>query len=87
MSSLIYLVAMAAVGWLVLWTIRDPKVAKWDWWPIDWWPFDTQTEADAQRIADQQRAEAASRRRVVPWRDRSSVSWRTRREIASPTRR
>jgi hypothetical protein len=85
MSGIIYLVAMAAVGWLVLWTIRDPKEPKWDWWPIDWWPFDTQVEAEAEQTAEQQRLEALRGRRVVPWRERRAASWRN--ERATPSRR
>jgi len=87
MSALIYLVAIVSVGWLVLWTIRDPKVPKWDWWPIDWWPFDTRAEADAEKQGDQQRAELAGRQRVVPWRERRSNSWRTQRVVARRTER
>ena len=87
MSALIYLVAMVSVGWLVLWTIRDPKVPKWDWWPIDWWPFDTQAEADLQKQGNQQRADAAGRQRAVPWRERRSNTSRTQRVISPRTRR
>ena len=87
MSGLIYLVTLGSVGWLVLWTIRDPKLSKWDWWPIDWWPFDTQAEADAQKQRDQQRADFADRRRAVPWRERHTTTWRSQRMIASRSRR
>jgi 2-polyprenyl-6-methoxyphenol hydroxylase-like FAD-dependent oxidoreductase len=87
MSALIYLVALGSVGWLVLWTIRDPKAPKWDWWPIDWWPFDTRAEADAQMQGDQQRAELTGRQRAVPWRERRSNSWRTQRVVGRRTGR
>lgn len=74
MSSLIYLITMAAVGWLVLWTIRDPKERKWDWWPIEWWPFDTDAEAQIERTTAeaQQTAGASMRSQATPWRDRSA---------------
>lgn len=74
MSSLIYLIAMVAVGWLVLWTIRDPKQPRWDWWPIEWWPFDTQTEADAEKAAAQQAVEAPGRGPALPWRERRAAN-------------
>ena len=79
MSSFIYLVAMLAVAWLVLWAIRDPKEPKWDWWPIEWWPFDTDTEAKMEQEGAEARQAAASagHRRAVPWRERSGGSRRT----------
>jgi hypothetical protein len=83
MSGVIYLVALAAVGWLGLWTIRDPKEPKWDWWPIDWWPFDTQAEAEAQQAAEHARQEGVRGRRVVPWRERRAVGLRNQRANAS----
>jgi hypothetical protein len=71
MSSLIFLVAMAGVGWLVLWTIRDPKEPKWEWWPIEWWPFDTEAEAQQEQVeAEAREAAAAAGHRAVPWRER-----------------
>jgi hypothetical protein len=83
MSGIIYLVALAGVGWLGLWIIRDPKEPKWDWWPIDWWPFDTQAEAEAQQAAEQQRLETLRGRRVVPWRERRAVGRQNQRANAS----
>lgn len=74
MSSLIYLIAMLAVGWLVLWTIRDPKEPKWDWWPIDWWPFDTQSEEALAGSADGDGPPNTYRGQAVPWRERRSMN-------------
>jgi hypothetical protein len=70
MSGFFYLCAIVAVGWLVLWTIRDPKQPNWDWWPIDWWPFDTRSEEAAAKEAEQQVSVVSSSRRAVPWRER-----------------
>ena len=70
MSGFIYLIALAGVGWLVLWTIRDPKQPNWYWWPIDWWPFDTRSEAAAATEAEKQSAVMSSSRRAIPWRER-----------------
>lgn len=71
MSSLIFLIAMAGVGWLILWTIRDPKEPQWEWWPIEWWPFDTDAEAQQEQAAAEARAAAAAAsHRALPWRER-----------------
>lgn len=85
MSSLIYLVAMAAVGWLVLWTIRDPKQPNWDWWPIEWWPFDTLSEEAAAAEAEKQLPAGLSPRQAIPWRERAK-SARSVRRAANLTR-
>ncbi len=88
MSSFIYLVAMVAVGWLVLWTIRDPKQPNWDWWPIEWWPFDTQSEEAAAAEAEKQASMVSSSRQAIPWRERGKSARSVRRasNLARPTR-
>jgi hypothetical protein len=85
MSSLIYLIAMLAIAWLVLWTIRDPQQPNWDWWPIEWWPFDTMSEEAAAAEVEKQAALAASRQ-AIPWRERGKVAQRARR-VARATRK
>jgi hypothetical protein len=85
MSGFIYLAAIVGVGWLVLWTIRDPKQPRWDWWPIDWWPFDTQSEEAAQIEAEKQAPVMSSARQAIPWRERGK-SVRGIRRAATPAR-
>lgn len=85
MSSIIYLIAAAGIGWLVLWTIRDPKQPNWDWWPIDWWPFDTRSEEAAAAEAEKQASAAASSRQAIPWRERGKSVRRASR-LARPNR-
>ncbi|HSU05511.1 MAG TPA: hypothetical protein VLI93_08060, partial [Acetobacteraceae bacterium] len=89
MSGLIYLMAMAGVGWLVFWTIRDPKEPKWDWWPIEWWPFDTHDEEAAEFTKPDVKPEAGipSHKHAMPWHNRRTEDWRQRRRTAAQHRR
>jgi hypothetical protein len=87
MSSLIYLVAMAAVGWLVFWTIRDPKQPNWEWWPVEWWPFDTHSEEAAAAEAEKQATAAmGSRPQAIPWRERGKAMRRRARVVRRENR-
>jgi len=86
MSGLIYLVALVGVGWLVLWTIRDPKQPNWHWWPIDWWPFDTRSEQAEAAEAEKQVSVLSPSRRAIPWRERGTSVRRVTRLARSPDR-
>ncbi len=85
MSALIYLVALGAVAWLVLWTIRDPKEPKWEWWPIEWWPFDTESEAAVAAAAEAEDPPSGGRQ-AVPWRERRRMTQRKRRTARTAPR-
>lgn len=74
MTGFLYLLALIAVPWLVLWSIRDPSRPT----PI-WWPFDMKGDKVPPPLVRERGLDADQSLRPgagASWRDRSTTSRR-----------